>query len=209
VRGIEKAEVFHSSFVALLVRESYRHNFRALSVTPEMNRVPHLTKDSTVVGLVRVIGKPVDFANAPDWLVDHLSDDDFVALRADGIELVAPIVTSAIDRREAILVFGEKRAEEPYSREARELVAAVADSLAMLVQPRSGKVDAEEALAECPRRVRLDKRDPMRRGRVAAGSCVPATRARRTLHDSTSTWAWRNGRCLPSQRRRPRAVGRR
>jgi serine/threonine-protein kinase len=143
-------EAFHSSFVALLLREPHRHDFHALSVTPETNRVPHLTNASTVVGLIRVIGKPVDFANAPDWLVDHLSDDDFVALRADGIELVAPIVTSGDDRREAMLVFGAKRSEEPYSREDRELVAAIADSLAMLVQPPSGEVDAEQWLAECP-----------------------------------------------------------
>jgi serine/threonine-protein kinase len=140
---------FHSSFVALLVREPHHDDFYALSATPERS-VPHLTKDSTVVGLVRVIGKPVDFANAPDWLVDHLSDDDFVALHADGIELVAPIVTSAADRREAMLVFGAKRSEEPYSREDRELVAAIADSLAMLVQPPSVEVDAEQGLAECP-----------------------------------------------------------
>src|SRR5262249_31167603 len=43
-----------------------------------------------------------------------------------------------------------KRSEEPYSREDRELVAAIADSLAMLVQPPSGEVDAEQALVECP-----------------------------------------------------------
>jgi tRNA A-37 threonylcarbamoyl transferase component Bud32 len=141
---------FHSSFVALMVREPDRDDFEALSVTPETNRAPHLTKDSTVVGLVRVIGKPVDFANAPDWLVDHLSDDDFVALHADGIELVAPIVTSTTDRREAMLVFGPKRSEEPYSREDRELVASIADSLAMLVQPPSVEADAEQGFAECP-----------------------------------------------------------
>ena len=142
---------FHSSFVALLVREPHRYDFHAISVTPQTHTVPHWTKDSTVVGLVRVIGKPVDFADASNWLVDHLSDDDFVALRADDIEFVAPVVASAAaDRREAMLVFGAKRSEEPYSREDRELVAAVADSLAMLVQPSSGEVDAEQALTECP-----------------------------------------------------------
>src|SRR5262249_10461808 len=32
---------FHSSFVALLVREPHRHDFDALSMTPETNPVPH------------------------------------------------------------------------------------------------------------------------------------------------------------------------
>jgi hypothetical protein len=142
---------FHSSFVALLIRDPNQRAFHAVSVAPDTNRVPHLTAESAVVGLVRVVGKPVDFANARDWLVDQLSDQDAAAIRADGIELVAPIVTSSTERREAVLVFGAKRSEEPYSREDRELVAAVADSLALLIQSPSGEVGADTAFAECPR----------------------------------------------------------
>ena len=147
----QMSAAFHPSFVALLVREPHQRHFHALSVAPETSSVPHLTHDSTVVGLVRVMGKPVDFASAPDWLVDQLSDEDADAIRADGVDLVAPIVTAASDRREALLVFGAKRSEEPYSRNDRELVAAVADSLALLVQPPSDDDGTEHAFAECPR----------------------------------------------------------
>jgi hypothetical protein len=147
---------FHSSFVALLVREPQQRDFHTLAAAPDTNLGLHLTRDSTLVGLVRVMGRPVDFCNAPEWLADQLSAEDAAAIRTVGVDLVAPIATIATvptggrDRREALLVFGTKRSEEPYSRDDREFVTAVAESLALLVQPRSAEAEENESFVECP-----------------------------------------------------------
>jgi hypothetical protein len=46
------------------------------------------------------------------------------AIRATRVDLVAPIVTAAAHQREALLVLGTKRSEEPYDRDDRELVGS-------------------------------------------------------------------------------------
>jgi tRNA A-37 threonylcarbamoyl transferase component Bud32 len=121
-----------------------------MAVEPDGTVVPHLTRTSTVVGLARVMGKPIAFSTARDWLVDQLSTQDLAAIRAAGVDMVAPILTAAIDRREAVLLFGEKRSEEPYTRDDREFVTAVAGSLALRLQPPAGAADVDDAFYECP-----------------------------------------------------------
>ena len=141
---------FHSTFVALLVCEPQQPDFHVLAVAPRTKIVASMTRDSTLVGLVRVMGRPIDLSNAPNWLTDRLSADDAVAIRSVGVDLVAPIVTAAIQGREALLVFGRKRSEEPYSREDREFVRAVAESLALLLHPSDDETNTDNTFAECP-----------------------------------------------------------
>ena len=138
---------FHCSFIALMVREPHQRDFNAVATAPDQRLIPRLTGDSTLVGLVRVLGKPIDFSSR--WLDDELPADDASAIRATGIELVAPIVVAAANQREALLVIGAKRSEEPYTRDDRELVAAVAASLAGVFQ-RSNEGVRGDAFAECP-----------------------------------------------------------
>jgi hypothetical protein len=129
---------FHSSSIALLESEPHQHAFRVVAVTPGANVVPRLTRDSTLVGLARVLGKPFDASSFP-------------AIPAGPVDLVAPIVTGGAHQREAVLVLGTKRSEEPYDHDDRELVTSVAASLALLLgrRPNDGETDA--AFAECPR----------------------------------------------------------
>ena len=56
---------FHSTFVALLVCEPHQRDFHVLAVAPDTSVVPRLTRDSKLVGLVRVLGKPIDFSQLP------------------------------------------------------------------------------------------------------------------------------------------------
>ena len=97
---------FHSTFVALLVSEPNQRDFHVLAVTPDANVIPRLTRDSTLVGLVRVLGKPIDFSSSPALLDDELPAEDAAAIRAAQIDLVAPIVTAGAHQREALLVLG-------------------------------------------------------------------------------------------------------
>ena len=108
--------------------------------------MPRLTRDSKLVGLVRVLGKPIDFSSSPDLFDEQLLADDAAAIGATRVDLVAPIVTAAAHRREALLVLGTKRSEEPYDRDDRELVASVAASLALLLERRPDESDPDDAL---------------------------------------------------------------
>jgi serine/threonine-protein kinase len=141
---------FHSSFVALLVSEPHQRDFHVLAVAPDGRVVPRLTRESTVVGLVRVLGKPIDLSSSPAWLGDELPGVDAVAIRATRVDLVAPIVIAAAHQREALLVLGTKRSEEPYDRDDRQLVTAVAASLALLLARRPEESVSSDAFAECP-----------------------------------------------------------
>jgi serine/threonine-protein kinase len=141
---------FHSTFVALLVCEPHQRNFHVVAVSPGKTDVPRLTRDSKLVGLVRVLGKPIDFSSSPDLFDDELPAEDAAASRATRVDLVAPIVTAAAPQREALLVLGTKRSEEPYDRDDRELVASVAASLAVLLKRRPDEGETGDAFVECP-----------------------------------------------------------
>ena len=99
---------------------------------------------------MRVLGKPIDFSSSPDLFDDELPAEDAAASRATRVDLVAPIVTAAAPQREALLVLGTKRSEEPYDRDDRELVASVAASLAVLLERRPDEGETDDAFAECP-----------------------------------------------------------
>src|SRR6185295_13723855 len=96
----------HSTFVALLVCDPHQRHFHVLAVAPGTSVVPRLTRDSKLVGLVRVLGKPIDFSSSPDLFDDEPPAEDAAALRATRVDLVAPIVTAAAPQREALLVLG-------------------------------------------------------------------------------------------------------
>jgi len=134
----------HSTFVALLVCEPHQRDFHVLAVAPDTSVVPRLTRDSKLVGLVRVLGKPIDSSSSPDLFDDVLPAEDA------RVDLVAPIVTAAASQREALLVLGTKRSEEPYDRDDRGLVASVAASLAVLLERRPDEGETNDAFVECP-----------------------------------------------------------
>jgi eukaryotic-like serine/threonine-protein kinase len=98
---------------------------------------------------VRVLGKPIDFSSSTALLDDELPAEDAAAIRATRVDLVAPIVTAAAHQREALLVLGTKRSEEPYDRDDRQLVTSVAASLALLLE-RPDEGGPDDAFAECP-----------------------------------------------------------
>jgi serine/threonine-protein kinase len=141
---------FHPTLVALLMREPHQRDFHVLAVAPERSVVPRLTRDSKLVGLVRVVGRAIDLSNPPGLFDDRLPVENPAATRAVQLDLVAPIVTGAAHQREALLVLGTKRSEEPYARDDRELVTSVAASLAVLVERRPDEGETDDGFVECP-----------------------------------------------------------
>ena len=84
--AFSRCSAFHSTFVALLVCEPHQRNFHVVAVSPGTTDVPRLTRDSKLVGLVRVLGKPIDFSSSPDLFDDELPAEDAAASRATRVD---------------------------------------------------------------------------------------------------------------------------
>lgn len=128
-RRIERA--LHPAFVAVFVRGADAAAFSTLLSIPAGHRFT-LQRDSRLAGLIRVLTAPVDLSTT-GWAARQLPGADLEPLQREGADLLVPIVVG-IDRREAILVLGRKRSEEPYSRQDRELLGAIASNLAVLLE---------------------------------------------------------------------------
>jgi tRNA A-37 threonylcarbamoyl transferase component Bud32 len=149
VARIESA--IHPEFVSLMVREAGQHEYRPLASAPSDRTVPPLAADSKLVALARVLGKSLEVLLADSaWLSQRLPREEVEFARQARIDLLVPITSSA-GQKEAVLALGIKRSEEPYTREDQELLEAIADSLALLLeQPVAAGEHPSGVLEECP-----------------------------------------------------------
>jgi tRNA A-37 threonylcarbamoyl transferase component Bud32 len=149
VARIEAA--LHSEFAGLLAHEPGEPNYRSLAMAPAGRALPVLPAESKLMSLVRLLGKPLEMPQTgSSWLGQQLPHEETEFLRRAQIELLVPISTAA-GRTEAMLVLGAKRSEEPYSREDQDLLAAIASSLALLLEKPSGApVARTDIFEECP-----------------------------------------------------------
>ncbi|HLK51280.1 MAG TPA: protein kinase [Bryobacteraceae bacterium] len=123
----------HPEFTALMMRRPNEAQFRTVAVAPADRGPQNLPAEGKLVVLARVLGKPVQCQSAGrDWLEQQLPRDELRAIRQAGIEVLVP-VTKSLDQREALLVLGTKRSEEPYSADDLELLMAIGASLALLL----------------------------------------------------------------------------
>jgi tRNA A-37 threonylcarbamoyl transferase component Bud32 len=141
----------HPEFVALLLRQPHEVSYRVLVAVPAGLSPPPLRVDSTLLALLRVLGKPLEVsAGGAESLAQQLPPDEVRFLEESGIELLVPIVTNP-DRAESVLVLGVKRSEEPYTRQDSDLLAVIAGNLALLLEgPASASVPSTGTFDECP-----------------------------------------------------------
>jgi len=149
VARIEAA--LHPEFVALVARSPGEPACRAIASAPAGQVPPPLPADAKILSLVRVLGKPLDIASAESgWLNEQLPQNETNLVRQARIELLIPISTNP-ERREALLVMGFKRSEEPYSQEDRDFLVAIATSVALLLErPTPTHPRPTDAFEECP-----------------------------------------------------------
>ncbi len=137
----------HPEFVALLTRRERDADFTAAASAPPGQAPPKLPAASKLIALVRVLGKPLEISlTEAGWLRQQLPHSETDFLRQARIDLIVPVAT-APERVEVLLVLGAKRSEEPYTREDQDLLAAIAGSLALLLE-RPATTDAARALPE-------------------------------------------------------------
>lgn len=155
-RQVEGA--LHTEFAALLVAHPGDRRFHAVAFAGEMSPLD-LPADAAAVRLARSLGKPVVVApGSRSWLRGALPEDEASALSRSRVEMLVPV---ALDpgRSRALLALGAKRSEEPFSIEDKELLAAIAASLALVVDPSEQEPAGsepsasplEQACLECPR----------------------------------------------------------
>jgi tRNA A-37 threonylcarbamoyl transferase component Bud32 len=149
VNRIETA--LHPEFVALLVSEPHEHSYRTLAAAPMGKGPPSLRKESKVLSLMHLLGKPLEVPQSESgWLQQQLPHEETDFLRQARIDLLVTITTNS-QRTEALLALGAKRSEEPYSGEDQDLLVAVAASLAMLLEkPAAAALARSDIFEECP-----------------------------------------------------------
>jgi eukaryotic-like serine/threonine-protein kinase len=138
----------HPEFAALLVRQPGDTAFRDLAARDRPRMA--IESDSKLIGLVRVLGKPVQISpGQTGWPWDHLPDEEGNFLRQSRLEWLFPICL--VDgQSEVLLAVGPKRSESPYSREDQELLEGIASSLALLLEQSPGFGTISEGFKECP-----------------------------------------------------------
>ena len=134
VTQIEAA--LHPEFVALMIQEPGQEQFNAVAVAPAAAGVwPALPGESKLVGLARVLGKPIEILTDTSWLEKRLPAHEIEMFKQDRIDLVVP-VESFPHERQVLLILGMRKSEERYSSEDQELLQAIAGGLSLLlVQP--------------------------------------------------------------------------
>ncbi len=145
----------HPVFTALFVKEPGETHYRVAAAAPADQAPPPLSGQSKIVGLVRLLGTPLQVATAESgWLARQLPADDTAFLRQARIDLLVPVAVEP-DRREALLALGPKQSEEPYSDEDLQMLLAIAASLGLCVVGSIATPPGPTAFGECPRCGRL------------------------------------------------------
>ena len=141
----------HPEFVALVSGEPRETTYRTVAIAPSGHVLAPLPVDSKLVAIVRLLGKPLEVTpSSSRWLAEQLPHVDTEFLRRERIQLVVPVLTGA-DRLEVLLALGLKRSEEPYSRDDLDLLAAIASSLAFLLErPAGPDTIGARRFEECP-----------------------------------------------------------
>jgi eukaryotic-like serine/threonine-protein kinase len=139
----------HPQFAGLLVREPEAGSFFA--VAPAHCATPPISADSKLIAMMKASGKPLENSQSqPGWLQQQLPPEDVEYLQKNQTEWLFP-VTLGPTGREAVLVLGPKRSEEPYSQEDREILSAIAASLALLLERSPAPGPVQVGFGECPK----------------------------------------------------------
>lgn len=149
VAHIEAA--LHPEFAAMLVCQPNETVYRTLAAAPDGKSPPPLQKESKLLSLVRLLGKPLEVPQTESgWLQQQLPHEETEFLRRARIDLLVPVTTDP-RHTEALLALGSKRSEEPYSGEDQDLLVTIAASLAILLEkPSATTAPRTDIFEECP-----------------------------------------------------------
>jgi len=150
VARIETA--LHPEFVAVMLREATGREYRCFASVPAGQACPSIDVNSTLVGLLGVLGKPLEVSAADSgWLQARLPEQEIRFVRHTRLDLLVPIRAMRSEHIGAFLALGTKRSEEPFTREDQDLLEAIASSLARLLEQPVNATPPPPNFEECPR----------------------------------------------------------
>ena len=145
VATIESA--MHPEFAALLVRSGRDTVFRTIAAAPAASAVPDLSADTKLVALARVLEQPLETSPEGNRVLKQLPPEELDFVTRAGIDLLIPVVTHD-GQLYGLLALGRKRSEEPYSGEDQNVLATIAENVALLAA-RSVPEREPPGLEEC------------------------------------------------------------
>lgn len=150
-RAVSRIETaLHPEFVSVMIRHQTEAVYSSLASAPDGQGCPPIDAHSKLVGLMRLLGKPLEVLLADSaWLQTRIPEEETELVRKAWIDLLVPVRQIA-GESEAFLALGIKRSEEPYTREDQDLLEAIASSLARLVH-QPVRSSANETFEECPK----------------------------------------------------------
>jgi hypothetical protein len=100
-------------FAAVLVRRPGDACFGVAASAGTLPLAPAIPVDGKLIGLVRLLGKPVELSQSETgWLRRQLPPDEAESLTRARVEWIFPVALGA-QRTEALLVLAPRRSEEP------------------------------------------------------------------------------------------------
>jgi tRNA A-37 threonylcarbamoyl transferase component Bud32 len=121
----------HPEFVAIMQRQSGETTFQTLTSSPSDKAPPAILADTNLIYVMRVRGGPLEVSlGESNWLQRQLPDEELEFVRQARIDLLVPVAISP-EQKEALIVLGAKRSEEPYTREDQKLLESIAANLAL------------------------------------------------------------------------------
>ena len=140
----------HAEFAALLVRRPGEREYTVIAAAPAEQAPPPIPAGAKVIALLGVLGRPLEMAlPGIEWLAQKLPSAEIDFLRDARIEMLVPVGSSR-DRASAVLALGPKRSEEPYTDDDHDLLVAIADSLALLLDRQPAEAETRDTFEECP-----------------------------------------------------------
>lgn len=174
VAVVRISRALHPSFVSVMYRASGQKAFLCLAVSPPDWNVPPMAAEGSFASRLRAADRTLDLTQiellADGTVSQHPGSATVTAtrtlgstqdtrpteyetewLRAASASLLVPIGMNP-HGNEAILVLGQKLSEEPYTREDRELLEAVASNLVLPLERQSRPTTPSTGVfEECPR----------------------------------------------------------
>src|SRR5207248_1782865 len=124
--------------------------YHVVACAPAACSPPAIDAHTKLTALLALLGRPLEVAlPEAEWLARRLPPHETEFLRRAGIDLLAP-TPEAPDGASALLALGPKRSEEPYTADDQDLLTAITDNLALVLERPSFTTPASGALEECP-----------------------------------------------------------
>lgn len=126
------ANAIHPEYIVVMAHDAGEPAFRTSSAVPPDRIVAPLDAGSPLVGLLRVLQRPVQVGTGGS-ILKQLPETDSTWLAENHVDLIVPVATGA-GGAESLFALGPKRSEEPYGAEDEDLLAAIGAALSLILR---------------------------------------------------------------------------